>query len=70
MDGTADTHRNESFVLQIPPGEEQNQWPPNANVITYELRRLDDGPTCEAPALAVTTRAMRGNLQAEKDMEG
>lgn len=24
----------------------------------------------EAPALAVTTRAMRGNIQAEKDVQG
>ena len=70
MDGTAETHLDESFIPQVPPEEEQNQWPPNANVITYELRRLDDGTTCEAPALAVTTRAMRGKIQAEKDVEG
>ena len=70
MDGTADTHPDEFFILQVPPREEQNQWRPNANVITYELRRLDDGTTCEAPALAVTTRAMRNNLQVEKDVEG
>ena len=70
MDGTAETHPDEFFVPQWPPEEEQNQWPPNANMITYELRRLDDGTTCETPALAITTRAMRGNLQAEKDVEG
>ena len=69
MDGTVETHPDEFFVLQVPPGEEQIQWPPNANVITYELRRLNDETTCEAPALVVTTRAMRQNLQAEKDVE-
>ena len=56
--------------IQVLPGEEQNQWPPNANVITYELKSLDDGTTREAPALAVTTRAKRGNFQVEKDVKG
>ena len=69
MDGTVETHTDESFVFQVPSGEEHNQWPPNTNVITYELRRLDDGTTCEAPALAVTTRASGGNLQEDKDVE-
>ena len=53
----------------MPPEEEENQWPPNANVITFELRRLDYGTICKAPALIVTTRAMRGNLQTKKDVE-
>ena len=69
MDATVDTHPDESFFPQPPPGKEQNQWPPNANVITYELRSLDERTTREAPALAVTTRAMRGDLQAKKEME-
>jgi hypothetical protein len=50
--------------------DKQGQWPPHTNAITYELRSLDDGVTYEAPALAVTTRAMKGNIQAEKDVEG
>lgn len=70
MNGTINPHPDESFRLQVTFGEEQNQWPPNANAITYELRSLDDGATHEAPALAITTRAMRGNIQAEKDVEG
>ena len=51
-------------------GEEQGQWPPHTNTITYELKSLDDEVTYKAPALVVTTRAMRGNVQAEKDIEG
>lgn len=70
MDVPTDSHHDESFLLQLAHGEKQNQWPSNANVITYELRGLDEGAKQEAPALAVTTRAMRGNLQAEKQMEG
>ena len=70
MDGNIDHHANESFPLQVTFGEEQNQWPSHANAVTYELRSLEYGATHEAPTLAVTTRAMRGNIQAEKDVEG
>ena len=65
-----DPHPDEAFLLQVAPGEEQNQWPPNANMITYELRGFDEESKPQAPALAVTTRVMRGNLQAESEMEG
>ena len=34
------------------------------------MRSLDDGVTHEAPALIVTTRAMRGNIKADKDVKG
>jgi hypothetical protein len=51
-------------------GGEQVQWPPHTNAITYEVRSLDDGVIHEAPTLVVTTRAMRGNAQANKDVKG
>ena len=70
MDGVVESHHDESFPFQTGVGEEQGQWPPQTNVITYELMSLDDEITHEAPALAVTTRAMRGNVQAEKDVKG
>lgn len=49
---------------------EHKQWPLNANAVIYELRSLNDEATHEAPSLAFTTRAMRGNIQSEKDVEG
>ena len=39
-------------------------------MITHELRGLDEGAKQKAPVLAITTRAMRGNLQADKEMKG
>ena len=65
-----DPHLGEEALPQVAQGEEQNQWPPNANVITYELRGFDEEWRPQAPAFAVTTRAMRSNLQAEREMEG
>ena len=65
-----DPHPDEVTLLQVAHGEEQNQWPPNANLITYELRGFDEEFKPQAPTLAVTTRAMRGNLQAEREVEG
>ena len=58
MDDTTGPHPDEFFFLRVASGEKKNQWPPNANAITYELRNLDDGATHEALALVVTTRAM------------
>jgi hypothetical protein len=55
-----------SFPFQFAIGNEPNQWTPLTNAITYELRSLDDGITHEAPALAVTTRAMRGNFKRRR----
>ena len=70
IDVPTDLHPDEYFLLQLAPGEEDNQWPPNANVITHEFRGLDERASQEAHALAVTTGAMRGNLQAEGELEG
>ena len=36
----------------------------------YKLRSLDDEVSHEAPALAVTTRAMRGKTPLEVGVEG
>ena len=63
MDGVTESHHDEPILFQMGVGEEQGQWPPYINAITYELRSLDDEVTHEAPALVVTTRAMRGNVQ-------
>ena len=42
----------------------------HTNVITFELKSLDDKATHEASTLTVTTWAMRGNVQAENEVEG
>ena len=49
----------------------QGQCSPHANSISYELEGLKEEIVHEAPALAVTTRAMRGNapLEVEKEEE-
>ena len=52
------------------PTEGQNQWPPHANAITYELRGVYEGTTHEEHALAVSTKAMRGSAPAEDELEG
>jgi hypothetical protein len=59
MDGVVDAHYDDTIPLPMGIGEEQGQWPPHTNAITYKLRSLDDEVIREAPALAVTTRAMR-----------
>ena len=69
MDVIVELHSDEPFVPQVSLEEEQSQWPTTANVITYELRSLDGGTTHEASALAVTTGAMRGNIQPDNEME-
>jgi hypothetical protein len=70
MDGVTEPHHDESIAFQMGVGEEQGQWSPHANTITYELRSSNGEVTHEAPALAVTTRAMRGNIEVEKDVVG
>ena len=70
MDGITEPHHDESIPFQMSVGDEQGQWPPHTNVITYELRSLDDEVLHEAPALAVTTRAMRGKTPLEVGVEG
>ena len=47
---------------QVAPTYGQCQWPLHANSITYELKSLEGEVVHEAPALAVTTKAMRGNM--------
>ena len=47
----------------------QGPCPPHANSITYELKGLKKEFVDEAPVLAVTTRAMRGNAPLEVEEE-
>ena len=49
---------------------QNQQWSPNTNAITYQLRGVYAGTTCEEPALAVNTRAMRGSAPAEDELDG
>ena len=51
------------------PTKGLNQWPPNVNAITYELREVYKGTTHEAPAIAITTKAMRSNVQVDAHKE-
>ena len=69
MDGVAESHHDNILPLQMGIGEDQGQWPLHTNAITYELRSLDDEVSHEAPALAVTTRAMRGETPLEVGVE-
>ena len=70
MENTTEPQTNEPPTIQAMPTEGPNQWPPHANVITYEIREVYEGTTHEALVLAVTTRAMRGNAQVENALEG
>jgi hypothetical protein len=69
IDGVTKPHYDEFLPFQVAIGNEHSQWPPLTNAITYKLRSIDDGVIHEALTLAVTTRAMRGNIQADKDLE-
>ena len=61
---------NEPSTSQAMPTECQNQqWSPNVNAITYQLRELYDGTIGEEPAMAVTTRAMRGSAPIEDKLD-
>ena len=60
---------SEVCPTQVAPTESQGQWPPQANSITYELKSLDGEVVHETPALAMTTRAMRGNMPVEIKVE-
>ena len=70
MDGVVESHHDDTLPLQMGIGEDQGQWPPHTNAITYELRSLDDEVSHEAPTLAVTIRAMRGKTPVEVGVEG
>ena len=66
MEGNAGNQVNEPSTSQSLPTECQNQqWSPNVNAITYQLKELYDGSFGEEPAMAVTTRAMRGSAPVE-----
>ena len=65
-----ESHHEDTLPLQMKIEEEQDQWPPHTNAITYELKILGDGVTNEAPALAVTTRARKWKAPLEVDVEG
>lgn len=61
-------------ALGVPPtqmtsADGQGQCPPHANSISHELRSLEGEIVHEASALAVTTRAMRGNVPIEVEAE-
>ena len=70
IESTMEPQVNEPPTVQAMPAECQNQWSPHANAITYELKGVYEGTTHEAPALAVTTRAMRVNTLAVNELEG
>ena len=71
MEGNAEPQANEPLTSQSMPMECQNQQgSPNANTITYQLREVYDGTIGEEPAMAVTTRAMRGSAPMEDKLEG
>ena len=70
LNGVVESHHDDVLPLQMEMGEEQGQWPPHTNVITYELKSLGDEVTDEASALAVITRARRGKTPLEVGIEG
>ena len=71
MEGNAEPQVNEPSTSQAMPMDCQNQqWSPNANAITYQLRGVYDGTTCKEPAMAVTTRAMRDSAPSEDELDG
>ena len=49
---------------------QNQQWSPNANMITYQLREVYNGTIGEEPTMAVTTRAMRGSASIEDELDG
>ena len=62
---------NETSTRQAMPMECQTQqWSPNTNAITYRLRGVYEGTTCEEPALAVTTRPTRGSAPTKNELDG
>ena len=69
MDGVTESHHDESMPFQMDDREEQGQWPPHTNAITYEMGSFDDEVSHKASTSAVITRAMRGNVEAEKNIK-
>ena len=70
MEGNAGTPANELSTSQSMPIECQNQqWSPSVNVITYQLREVNDGAGGEEPAMAVTTIAMMDSASLEDELD-
>ena len=69
MDVSTNPVAFEVSPTQVTSTDGQVQCPPHANSISYELRSLEREVVHEAPALAVTTRAMRGNVPIEVEAE-
>ena len=65
MDGVVDTNCDDMLHFPMGIGEEQSQWPPHTNAITYELRSPEGKVIHKAPALADTTRARRRDAPLE-----
>ena len=69
MDGSTTPQANEVLPTQVAPTKDQSQWPSHANAITYEFKSFHEEVVLENPGLAVTTRAMRGSMPLENDVE-
>ena len=69
MDGMVNANCDDMFLLPMDIEEEQSQWPPHTNAITYELKSLGDVVTQEAPALVVITRARKRKVPMEIKIE-
>ena len=65
-----ESHHDDTLPLQMGIREEQGQWPPHSNAITYELRSLDDEVIHKASALAITTRAIREKTPLDVGVDG
>ena len=61
MNDVVDAKCDDMYPLPMGIEEDQGQWSPYTNAITYELKDLENEVIHEAPALAVTIRARRGN---------
>ena len=70
MNGVVKSYHDDTLLLQMEIKEEQGQWLLYTNATTYELKSLNDEVIHEAPALAVSTRAMRGKTPLEVRIQG
>lgn len=67
MSAPLEYQHNESFIPDSNLEGEGVLWPPNANVSTHELMETRVIVGSVAPALAIMTRAMRGNRKLERE---
>ena len=70
IDGVVKSHYDDTPTFDMRVGEELGQWSPHTNTIIFELKSLGNEVIHEAPALAVTTRAMRRKTPLEVGEEG